>query len=53
MSIGWLLALALASFPAHASKRVALVIGVSNYAKAPLKNLINDACAIVKRLAAL
>ena len=45
-----LLTLTLAAIPTYALERVALVIGVSQYEQAPLKNPVNDARAIAKRL---
>jgi hypothetical protein len=41
---------ALTGGPAHANKKVALVIGNGNYAEAPLKNPANDARAIAATL---
>lgn len=52
-TIGCLLLLSLVSLPAHALKRVALIIGVSSYTKAPLKNPVNDARAVSKQLSSL
>jgi tripartite-type tricarboxylate transporter receptor subunit TctC len=40
----------LASYPAHAQRRVALVIGNAAYAEAPLKNPVNDATDVSAKL---
>ena len=42
----------LAAAPAFASKKVALVVGNSNYAEAPLRNPVNDARAVARQLRA-
>ena len=48
-----LLGLLVFAAPAHALKRVALVVGVADYSDAPLKNPTNDARAMAARLESL